>query len=244
MARHRLLKRVLTAILLLSLLVIVSCKTGIIRDTEQTKAIAQSSKQTSSKQNIVYGELVIKEESDYILIPVRLSGDKNQSRTSILESSLSYERQDLFSNLIFYRKQDGETHLLLNKKALLSSFDFLEKKEPGKTPIRYWLYRILENDTNADKKLTLEDATIGYLSDLSGKNLQQITPNNTQLVSWNVVQSIGVIFARIIKDSDNDKKFTERDETAFIKINLDKPTIGTEIISEQIKQQIQSLGLE
>lgn len=241
---HRWLRRIFTAILLFTLLVIVSCQSGATRNTEQTTAIAQNSKQASSKQNIVYGDLVIKEESDYILIPVRLSGDKNQTRNSILEASLSYERQSLFSNLIFYRKQDCETHLLLNKKALLSSFDFLEKKEPGKTPVRYWLYKILENDTNADEKITLEDATIGYISDLSGKNLQQITPNNTQLVSWTVVQSMGAILAKIIKDSDNDKKFTERDETVFIKVNLDKPSIGTEIISDSIKQQIKSLNLE
>ncbi|HEY9652213.1 MAG TPA: hypothetical protein V6C95_16240 [Coleofasciculaceae cyanobacterium] len=242
MIRPRWLKRVLTAILLFTLLVIVSCKTGITRDTEQTTAITQHAKKTDEKPTIVYGELVIKEESDYILIPVRLSKDKNQTRTNLLESSLSYERQDLFSNLIFYRKQDGETHLLLNKPALLSSFDFLEKKEQGKPPTRYWLYKIIENDTNADKKLTLEDATIGYLSDLSGKNIQQITPNNTQLISWTVVQSMGAILAKIIKDSDNDQKFTERDETAFIQVNLSKPAIGTEIISEQIKQQLQSIN--
>lgn len=243
MIRHHWLRRIFTGILLFTLFMIVSCQTGATRNTEQTTTISQNSKQATSRPTIVYGELVIKAESDYILIPVRLSRDKNQARTSLLESS-SYERQDLFSNLIFYRKQDGETHLLLNKKSVLSSFDFLEKKEQGKNQIRYWLYKIIEDDTNTDKKLTQEDATIGYLSDLSGKNLQQITPNNTQLMSWTVVQSMGAILAKIIKDSDNDKKFTERDETAFIKINLDNPTIGTEIINEQIKQQIQSIGLE
>jgi hypothetical protein len=178
------------------------------------------------------------------MIPVSLAEDKNQSRKNLLDSSSYYERSNLYSNIIFYRKKDGVSHLWLNKKALISSFDLLERKQPGKPLTRFLLYRIIETDTNGDKKLTPEDATLGYLSNMSGKNLQQITPNNTQFLSWTVVQSIGAIFIKIIKDSDKEKKITERDETTFIKVDLDKPSIGTEIISDKIKQNIRSISLK
>ncbi len=137
-------------------------------------------------------------------------------------------------NLIFYRKQDGEAHLLLNKKAIITSFDLLEVKTANKPITRVWLYRIIDQDTNTDKKLNSADATIGYLSDLSGKNLQQITPNNTRIINWVVVPSQNAIFLKIIKDSDNDKKFTEEDNTNFVRVNLDKIGIGTQKKTTQI----------
>lgn len=236
MVSFSLLRKISTAILLSTFL--LSCRSSVNREAQSTKATQISQKQTSVKQTIVYGDLVIKEQSDYIMIPVSLSGEDNQG---LLRGS-SYERTSLYSNIIFYRKKDGETHLLLNKKAAIFYFDFLEKKEQGKPATNFLLYKIVDKDTNGDKKLTSEDAIIGYLSDVSGKNLRQITPNNTQLLNWTVVQSIGTLFAKIIKDSDNDKKFTERDETTLLKVSLDNPTIGTEMISDRIKQQIKSLG--
>ncbi|MEH2043472.1 hypothetical protein [Nostoc sp.] len=116
----------------------------------------------------------------------------------------------------------------------------MEVKAADKPTTKVWLYKIIDQDTNIDKKLNSEDGTIGYLSDLSGKNLQQITPNNTRIISWVVVPSENAIFIKIIKDSDNDKKFTKEDKTNFVKVNLDKIGMGIEIISDQIEQELKS----
>lgn len=62
----------------------------------------------------------------------------------------------------------------------------MEVKAANKPTTRVWLYRIIDQDTNTDKKLNGEDATIGYLSDLSGKNLQQITLNNTRIIGTQI----------------------------------------------------------
>ena len=245
MASNRIVKTIITAILLFTLL--ISCQTRVHQGTNQPNSTQTSTAQTTQKtpdKTIIYGDLNISEKSDYIMIPVTLSENSNTTKDSLFRnpSSSEYDRKSFFDNIIFYRKQDGESHLLLNKPAKIASFDTLEKKEPGKPSTYFLLYKIIETDTNADKKINYEDANIGYLSDLSGKNLQQITPNNTQMVNWTIVQSIGSIFVRIVKDSNNDKKFTETDETTYIKVSLDKPSIGTEIISHQIKQQIKSIG--
>lgn len=209
-----------------------SCEGGITRKSEQTQATAQQ----KSEQNLVYGELIVKEQSDYLMIPVGLT-DKNQDRLYSYENRYNY----YYNNIIFYRKKDGETNILLNKKAIINGFDLLEEKKAGKSSSRYWLYQIIDSDTNGDQKLDTQDAKIGYLSDLSGNNLQQITPNNSQILNWTLVQSAGTIFIKILKDSDNDRKFTEKDETNFIRVNLDKPVIGSEIISDEIEQKIKSL---
>ncbi|MFW9260619.1 hypothetical protein [Nostoc sp. CALU 546] len=227
------LNKITTAIIIATLS--FSCKSSVSSKTEQAKATDKP----NSQQNIVYGDLIIKEQSDYLMIPVTVA-EQNEDKGIDLKLSRSYERNNQLYNIIFYRKQDGEAHLLLNKKAIITSFDLLEVKAANKPTTRFWLYRIVDQDTNTDKTLSSEDATIGYLSDLSGKNLQQITPNNTRIISWVVVPSQNAIFLKIIKDSDNNKKFTAEDKTNFVRVNLDKPSMGTEIISEQIEQEIKS----
>ncbi|MEH2070581.1 MAG: hypothetical protein V7K47_20870 [Nostoc sp.] len=233
MKNYNFLKNIITAIIIAA--VSFSCESKITRKTEQAKATDKP----KSQPNIVYGDLIIKEQSDYLMIPVNLPED-NQEKESNLNLSRSSQRNNLLYNIIFYRKLNGETHLLLNKKAIINSFDLLEVKAADKAITRVWLYRIVDQDTNADRKLNTEDAIIGYISDLSGKNLQQITPNNTKIINWVVVTGQNAIFIKIIKDSNNDKKFTEEDKTNFVRVNLDKPGIGTEIVSNEIEQEIKS----
>lgn len=245
MASNPIVKTIITAILLFTLL--VACQTRTHQGTKQANSTQTSPAQTTQEtpeKTIIYGELKIEEKSDYIMIPVTLSENSNSNKDSLFRnpSSYEYDRKELFDNLIFYRKQDGGSHLLLNKPAKIASFETLEKKESGNPSTYFLLYKIIEADTNADKKFSYGDATIGYLSDLSGKNLQQITPNNTQMLNWVIVQSTKSMFVKITKDSNNDKKFTEIDETTYIKVSLDNPTIGTEIIGDEIKQQIKSIG--
>ncbi|MEH2174467.1 hypothetical protein [Nostoc sp.] len=214
-----------------------SCKSSVSKNAEQAKATEKPKPQS----NLIYGDLIIKEQSDYLMIPVSLA-EQYEDKGVDLNLSRSYEkeRNNQLYNIIFYQKQSGEAHLLLNKKAIIASFDLLEVKAANKPTTRVWLYKIIDQDTNIDKKLNIEDATIGYLSDLSGKNLQQITPNNTRIISWVVVPGQNAIFLKILKDSDNDKKFTKEDKTNFVRVNLDKIGMGTEIISDQIEQEIKS----
>lgn len=225
-------------ILAISLLTLASSCQSIIpssKTAQQTQATAQQ-----TQPQVAYGDLVINEKSDYLMIPVDISTGENQDKG--LFSSYSYEsRNQNFYNIIFYRKQDGASHLLLNKKALITSFDFLDNKQSGKPPTKFLLYRIIEKDTNGDKKLTSEDATIGYISDLAGKNLRQITPNNSQMLNWNVIQSMGNIFIKIIQDSDKDNKFTGKDQTTFIKVDVNNPSIGTTFINDKLEQEVKSI---
>ena len=214
----------------------ISCNASVNRNNQQSQVNAQQTPQP----NIVYGNLIINEKSDYLMIPVSIFPDMNQDEKSWINkasSSSSYRNQKNIYNLIFYSKKDASKNILLDRKAIIKSFDLIEKKQTGQPIKRFWLYRIVEKDTNGDKKLNYQDATIGYLSDLSGRNLQKITPDNTQLNSWNIVQSTGAIFLEITKDTDNDKKF---DTKSYIRVNLDNPSIGKEIISNQVENEIKS----
>lgn len=233
MRNYSFLNKITTAIIVATLS--FSCNSSVSRNAEQAKATDKPKPQP----NLLYGDLIIKEQSDYLMIPVNLL-EQNEEKGIDLSISRSYDRNNQLYNIIFYRKQDGEAHLLLNKKAIITSFDLLEIKAVDKPTKRLWLYKMIDQDTNTDKKLNSEDAIIGYLSDLSGKNLQQITPNNTRIISWVIVPSQNALFLKIIKDSDNDKKFTKEDKTNFVRVNFDKIAMGTEIINDQIEQEIKS----
>lgn len=213
----------------------LSCSSSLETRTEQAKANSPQQK----APEISYGDFIIKEQSDYLMIPVQVKGESD--RSNVLESSGSYKRNNTtLHNMIFYRKQDGETHLLLDRKAIINSFDLIDTKTPPQSPTRVWLYQIIDKDTNQDKQLNQKDAVIGYISDLSGKNLQQVTPNNTKIINWVVIPSQNAVFIKIIKDSNNDNKFTATDKTNFIRVNLEQPSIGTEVISDEIEQKIKS----
>ncbi|MEO1762286.1 MAG: hypothetical protein AAFR83_10005 [Cyanobacteria bacterium J06629_18] len=216
----------------------ISCNARVNRNSQQSQVNAEQTPQP----NIVYGDLIINEKSDYLMIPVSIFPDVNQGEKkgeglfSGSYSSSYRDRKNIY-NLIFYSKEDASTNALLDKKAIIKSFDLIEKKTIGQPVKRFWLYRIVEKDTNGDDKLNYQDATIGYLSDLSGRNLQKITPDNTQLNSWKVVQSTGAIFLEITKDTNNDNKF---DTKSYIRVNLDNPSVGKEIISNQLEDEIKS----
>jgi hypothetical protein len=237
MRNYSFLRTIATAIIVATLA--LSCNTTVTRKTEDARA--KASAQSKAQPKITYGELIIKEQSEYLMIPVNVL-EKNQEKESVLDlGSRSYEKDNgRLYNIVFYRKQDSETHLLLNKKAIINSFDFLESKTAGKPPLRLWLYRIVDQDTNQDKKLNSEDAILGYISDLSGKNLQQITPNKTQILNWVVLPSQTAILIKILKDSNNDNKFTSEDQTNFVRASLDKPSIGNEIINDKLEKEIKS----
>lgn len=233
MKNYILLHKFTTAIIIATLS--ISCQAAVKKGTEQAKAADKP----KTEPNIFYGDLIIKEQSDYLMIPVYIA-DQEQDKGSDWNFSRYEKRENKIANIVFYHKQKTDTHILLNKKAIINSFDLLETKTAGKPPTRFWLYKIIDQNTNQDKELDNADAIIGYISDLSGKNLQQITPNNTQIINWVIIPSQNAIFLKIVKDSDNDKKFTAADKTNFVRVNLDKPGMGTEIISEQIEQQIKS----
>lgn len=245
---------------------------AIALSCSSTRTVTQAQKVAEKPQpQIVYGDLIVDNESEYIMIPVTLSGDRKQSGVpNISLASGSYDeyrgRGIVGYNMIFYNKTSGESNILLNRKALISKFEYLlAKQEPentskGNVPTnqpkqnpskkisskpqnQLLLFHVIDSDTNADGKLDGADAIIGYLSNLAGKSLQAITPPDTQLVSWVFDEKSGGMFITIRKDSDGDRKFTEKDAIDFVRVNISKPSVGKEIVNVKTRQELQKILL-
>lgn len=209
-------------------IILSSCTTNNTNNSNQSSG-------RKANQKIEYGNLVkeqsdsnfLPENSDYIIVPVKLEdGDDNSSAERVL-----------YTNIIFYHKLSGKSHLLLGRKALIREVDFVSSPYKNNKNMLFLILSMIEKDTNGDGYLTWDDGQIGYLSDLSGKNLQQITPENTNLINWYFDHNSKTLFLDITKDTNKDNKFTTQDETSFLKVSINKPDIATEIISNDIELQ-------
>lgn len=163
------------------------------------------------------------------MIPVKLTqySDDDSSSESVR-----------YTNIIFYNKFSGKSHLLLNKKSLIADFEFIGLPEKNNKDVSFLLLSIIEKDTDGDGHLSwYKDAGIGYLYNISGKKLEQITPQNSDLNKWYFDRESRTIFLDIIKNINKDNKFTTQNETSFLKVSVDKPGIGTEILSNDIELQ-------
>lgn len=178
--------------------------------TQGKAAVAQNSTADKPVQ-LEYGDLWQQPRSEYVIIPV---GYKVRSNKRIVDSLSGYvsksailRGQSLSAvNLIFHGHKNDTIHLLLEKNAFITEFDYLVDtkataneikpattasscKPPAKTTgdhsfQQLMVYKIVEQDTNQNQVLDLEDANKGYLSDLTGKNLRSLTPDRTQLIQW------------------------------------------------------------
>jgi hypothetical protein len=68
MRNYRFSNKITTAIIVATLS--FSCKSFVSRNADQAK----STDQPKPQQNLVYGDLIIQEQSDYLMIPITIGG--------------------------------------------------------------------------------------------------------------------------------------------------------------------------
>lgn len=230
-------------------------KGGLRLVTNDSTAIQEPKNQ----QILVYGDYMDLDSTDYLLIPLGMKtledkedkGLRSKSMEEYETSTGSYRsyKYNFYSmdfgncnNIIFYNKLNDETHLLLQKPAIISQFYFpyYDKEYTGE---KYYfiLLGIRENDTNADGYINSDDAEKVYLCDLAGKNMFPITPDNTQLVDWFIDMKTKNILMKVRFDSNKDHKFNFYDEIEIMKTSIDNPVLAKKIIGKEIKANIKKI---
>jgi hypothetical protein len=231
---------------------------GLRLVTNDSSAKASEQKK---QQILVYGEYMDLDSTNYLLIPLGMKTEDDRenrllkNRSSDDYSSESYSgsyrsfKYNFYSlnfsncnNIIFYNKKKDETHLLLQKPAVISEFyfPFYNKEYTAK---KYWflLLGIHEADTNEDGYINDEDAEKVYISHLSGKSMIQITPDNSQLIDWYIDEYSNNILMKVRIDTNNDKKFTQTDDIEILKTPISTPEPGKPIIGQEIKDNIRKI---
>lgn len=227
----------------------------VVRDT------AKTNNEPKKPQQLVYGDYMDLDSTNYLLIPLGMKSDEDEenrllknrsSDVSLSDGYISSYRSYKYNfysldfgncnNIIFYNKKTDETHLLLQKPAVISQFYFpyYSKEYTAK---KYWflLLGIHEQDTNGDSYINNEDAEKVYISNLSGQNMIQLVPDNSQLIDWYIDEATNNILMKIRIDSNNDKKFTAIDDIEILKIAISSPEQGKPIIGDDIKGEIKKI---
>jgi|SRR3954471_1542778 hypothetical protein len=218
---------------------------------------------------LVYGDYKDLDSTDYMLIPLGVKTLETQKRmtsktSAAIATSSATAKEDTeqepqgdyqnykynfysltfgnCNNIIFYNKKTEETHLLLQKPAIISEFYFPYpiKKYKWKK-YSFLLLGIREDDTNADGYINDEDAEKIYTADLSGANMIQINPDNTQLMNWYIDSTTNNILLQVRYDSNKDQKFNYYDDVDILKTQIGNFSTGQPIINTEIKNNIQSI---
>ncbi|MFL5764020.1 MAG: hypothetical protein ACJ77K_08775 [Bacteroidia bacterium] len=213
-----------------------------------------------NQQVLVYGEYMDLDSTDYLLIPLGMKStddleDKGLRSKSAEEYGSSYNgsyrsyKYNFYTldfgncnNIIFYNKCTDETHLLLQEPAIISQFyfPFYDKEYTG-SKYYFILLGIRESDSNGDGYINSEDAEKVYITDLSGKNRIQVTPDNTQLVDWFIDPATNNILMKVRFDTNKDLKFNYYDEIEIMKTSITEPSQGKIIIGNDIKAEIKRI---
>jgi len=235
-----------------------SDKGGLRLVTSDSTAVNNDKK---NQQILVYGDYMDLDSTDYLLIPLGMKtidakdekgGLRSKSSTEYLEtdargfSSYKYNFYSLnfgnCNNIIFYNKKNDETHLMLQHPAIVSQFYFpYYDKDYIAEKFYFILLGIREDDTNLDGYINSDDAEKVYIADLSGKNMIQISPNQTQLLDWFIDVTTNNILMKVRFDSNKDRKFDYYDEIEILKTSIDSPTEGKKIIGAEIKANIKKI---
>ena len=184
-----------------------------LRQKAQSKAALAQSQESRDLVQLEYGAIWTQKKSEYVIIPVGYKVKSNKRAIDYSASSYSASKSSILRgqnlsavNLMFHGQQNDRTHLLLEKNAFITKFDYLvdsnniaDEIEPSTTASsckppaetsadhsfhQLMVYKIVERDTNGNSALDLKDANKGYLSDLTGKNLRSLTPDSTKLTQW------------------------------------------------------------
>ena len=249
----------------LILIIIVVFDTNKKRGQEGLRLVsndtAAKTSEPKKQQLLVYGDYMDLDSTNYLLIPLGMKTEEDQenrllkNRSSDDYTAVSYSgsyrsyKYNFYSldfgncnNIIFYNKKTEETHLLLQKPAVISKFYFpyYSKEYTAK---KYWflLLGMNEKDTNGDGYINDEDAEAVYISRLSGKNMVLVTPENSQLIDWYIDEATNNILMKVRIDSNEDKKFTLTDNIEILKTSISNPAEGKPIIGEDIKSDIKKI---
>jgi hypothetical protein len=247
---------------ILILLVIYIFDTNRRNQQEGLRLVTNDSTANDSKkqQVLVYGDYMDLDSTDFLLIPLGMKtldklddkGLRSKSSSEYTEGytgsyrSYKYNFYSLdfgnCNNIIFYNKKTEESHLLLQNPAIISQFYFpFYNKDYVGDKFYFILLGIREDDSNADGYLNHDDAEKVYVADLSGKNMVQVTPDNTQLVDWFIDPATNNILMKVRNDSNKDLKFNSYDEIDILKTSIDEPSIGKAVIGRDIKYNIQKI---
>jgi hypothetical protein len=165
--------------------------------------------------NLQINNPTILDSSDWVLYPLTL---EELEETEKGFKSSSYGRQYAYWNVAFYNTKTKQSRLLSDSlKMLINSISpkndvIIHSGQREKRNEGLIYYSITTKDYNQDGKLNSDDPKYLFISDLSGQDFKQVSPDNFDLTHWQTINETKKILIQARKDSNKDKKFDGDDE--------------------------------
>jgi hypothetical protein len=160
-----------------------------------------------------------------------LQNDKSAEVEYINEKEKDFD----IRNILFYNLLTGKSKQLISDTIHILSFAIHKEFEK---PLIF--YRIVKKDINNDRKYNSDDPVILYVSSLNGDSLVQVTPTVEHFIDYNYYAKSKILLIKTLIDSDNDKNFSNKDETNFLEMKITKPAFGKEIFSRALKDSLRN----
>ena len=114
-------------------------------------------------------------------------------------------------NVIFFNQDESQVYPLLEDFGYISFMDvprYYRNTNLSEQPERdYILYKIALKDTDGNGRINESDSSSYYITDLTGKNLQRITPSslNLKLLDFLNDEKNEILFEQVIKKEQKDE---------------------------------------
>jgi hypothetical protein len=206
-------------------------------------------------EKIMYGNPIILENFDLVLIPLTLVDTEedffgrikkeyfendNQSFSPYTKNFNRFNLKNLY-NVIFYNKVTEEEYPLTDKRELINNFYIPLNPSRDTVKSDFILFSTINEDYNDDGKIDNNDGEKVFVSDTNGKNKKQITADNINLLTWDFDTKYDIIFLVVKVDSDNDKRFTNEDDIKVLRTSISNPGIAIEVIRDSLKNNLEKL---
>jgi len=122
-------------------------------------------------------------------------------------------------NIMIREKAKEKFHLLTKDNLKIKSLTYLYRLDTLHNKDRF-VYRIIDNDSNRDGQLNDDDLVGLFTSTTNGKNLRRISPNDEQLIDWELWSIEGLLFYRTMEDIDRNGIFDENDRIKLYEYNI------------------------
>lgn len=252
-------KNFLIAISIL-IIVILACGRGK-KDEEKEETTEKSKKEKIEdkeeeeiKEKIVYGNPIILENSDLILIPVNLTEtdedffgrikkeyfDNDRSFSPYSQTFSSFSIKDMH-NVIFYNKVTEEVYPLIEKRELINNFYIPQNPSKDTVKTNFIIFSTISDDYNKDGKIDKNDGETVFICDIDGKNKKQISDNNITLLKWEMDLKYDIIFLVLKEDTDDDNKFTNADEIKILRTSISNPGMPVEVVRDSLRNEIENI---
>ncbi len=214
-------------------LIFISCitdnKPKIVHQKEQGEQVLKPIKDSTF---IEIADLPIEIDStDYLIHPVG-NFKIEDSRGKVIYKSSNYRSQNFsissyngytlsgnLTNVLFQNKNTHELIPLSKDYIKIVSMTFL-RKVSDKIKKQYWVYKVLDNDTNLDGILDYEDVNTFYISKIDGSGFKKISEENRELINWKLIESTNKLYFRTVEDKNRDGDFDNTDTVHYRYIDL------------------------